>query len=353
MNRLLLIALFLMGVAILFFLCAKPKIPAIVANCTNTSYSDTGIDWAEAIASRSAVILRGQASSAHNLSEALDQFHACEGNLVTLKNELSVTAANPEVTTISVAPKISPYVLSLHKTADRILRIHGYVPTTNAHTLLLSNISQYYPETTIIDELEVVAGAPDSWMQVINEASTGLSRLIEGRAEMIDNELTISGSATSQGIADTVQNTTAADGYRRNYAIKVVAADVDNLISEAASCQDKFNTLLTNEMIHFETGKAIFVAESEVLLQALWFAAEKCPNVNITIEGHTDNLGSESDNERLSNERAAAVISYLVKKGVSAGRLKATGYGESQPIADNNTEEGRELNRRIEFLVGQ
>ena len=73
--------------------------------------------------------------------------------------------------------------------------------------------------------------------------------------------------------------------------------------------------------------------------------------VNIEIAGHTDNQGSDEYNDRLSRDRAKAVYDYLVQHGVAAGRLSYQGYGKRQPIADNETEEGRAANRRTEFRI--
>ena len=74
-------------------------------------------------------------------------------------------------------------------------------------------------------------------------------------------------------------------------------------------------------------------------------------NVVIMIEGHTDAIGSEEVNNRLSKSRAESVKAYLINKGISAKRIKTEGYGESRPIASNNTEFGRKLNRRTEIII--
>ena len=73
--------------------------------------------------------------------------------------------------------------------------------------------------------------------------------------------------------------------------------------------------------------------------------------IKIEIGGHTDNQGSESYNERLSSDRAKAVYDYLVNKGIDSKRMTYKGYGMSKPIASNDTEEGRALNRRTEFTI--
>lgn len=89
------------------------------------------------------------------------------------------------------------------------------------------------------------------------------------------------------------------------------------------------------------------VPELEVLSQFM----ENRKNVVVMIEGHTDSIGSELVNDRLSKMRAESVKSYLIKKGISARRIKTTGYGERRPIASNDTEFGRKLNRRTEIII--
>jgi outer membrane protein OmpA-like peptidoglycan-associated protein len=74
-------------------------------------------------------------------------------------------------------------------------------------------------------------------------------------------------------------------------------------------------------------------------------------SINIEIHGHTDNIGSDSANMILSSERAKAVKNYIIKKGILASRLKTIPFGEKVPVADNNTEEGRKSNRRVEFKI--
>ena len=76
-------------------------------------------------------------------------------------------------------------------------------------------------------------------------------------------------------------------------------------------------------------------------------------NSTLTIEigGHTDNVGSDSYNQKLSEARAKSAVGYLVRKGITSNRLKAKGYGESSPIATNETDAGRTKNRRVEMKV--
>ena len=75
------------------------------------------------------------------------------------------------------------------------------------------------------------------------------------------------------------------------------------------------------------------------------------PDIKAEISGHTDNKGNDNLNKKLSQDRASAVMDYLVKKGVAKSRLLAKGYGKDQPSATNDTDEGRQLNRRVEMKI--
>lgn len=106
------------------------------------------------------------------------------------------------------------------------------------------------------------------------------------------------------------------------------------------------------ERVEFETGKAVLRPVSFPILDQVVAILEAYPTVTkVEIQGHTDNVGSESYNLELSGKRAASVRAYLVKNGVHANRLAAQGYGESQPLMSNKTPKGREANRRVQFLI--
>ena len=102
--------------------------------------------------------------------------------------------------------------------------------------------------------------------------------------------------------------------------------------------------------IFFETGKAEFMNESNDEIDKLAVLLEKNPQMEIEIQGHTDNVGNEEMNKKLSEDRAKAVFDYLVEKGLS-NEINFIGFGSSKPIADNSTDEGRKQNRRVEFVI--
>jgi len=103
--------------------------------------------------------------------------------------------------------------------------------------------------------------------------------------------------------------------------------------------------------IFFETGKWDLLPESFAELDKLVKILNDNPGMEIEINGHTDNVGNDESNLVLSQKRAAAVVTYLLGKGVLSERLDSAGFGETQPVAPNETEDGRALNRRVEFMI--
>jgi outer membrane protein OmpA-like peptidoglycan-associated protein len=114
--------------------------------------------------------------------------------------------------------------------------------------------------------------------------------------------------------------------------------------------QIRIGTPVVLEGVTFETGSARLTSFAKTVLDKIAEGLLLNPKTEIAINGHTDNQGSARFNLKLSQDRANAVKDYLVSKGVSPSRIQAKGYGFTQPIADNNTEEGRIKNRRIEFV---
>ena len=114
----------------------------------------------------------------------------------------------------------------------------------------------------------------------------------------------------------------------------------------------KDNKIEIGEKIQFELNKSVILPQSFGLMDEIADTIKKNPQVKkLSIEGHASAEGDAKKNLKLSDDRAKSVMKYLVDKGVEAARLTAKGFGVTKPIADNNTEEGREKNRRVEFVV--
>ena len=147
--------------------------------------------------------------------------------------------------------------------------------------------------------------------------------------------------AHGYGEAMPVASNDTAEGREKNRRIEIKILEVESM---------KTGIL---ENIYFESGKAVLSRESYPSLNKLAAKMIANPNMKIEVCGYTDNSGDETDNLDLSQRRAEAVVSYLISAGISQERLIATGYGSTNPVASNDTFEGRAKNRRIEVKILQ
>jgi len=106
-----------------------------------------------------------------------------------------------------------------------------------------------------------------------------------------------------------------------------------------------------NEKILFAFGQSTLGASASSNLDKLATVLKENPDTDIEVQGHTDSKGSDDFNMTLSEKRASAVANYLKAKGVASSRIKTKGFGETAPVASNDTEEGRAQNRRVNFLI--
>lgn len=139
--------------------------------------------------------------------------------------------------------------------------------------------------------------------------------------------------------------------YSENFPLQQSAGIHDPVLKDVALSPIKEGQAVVMRNVFFETASYELRPESQTELDRLVQLLNDNPGIYIEIGGHTDNVGTASYNLQLSERRANAVMHYLVNKGISAGRLSAVGYGLTQPIAANDTEEGRALNRRTAFTV--
>ncbi len=110
--------------------------------------------------------------------------------------------------------------------------------------------------------------------------------------------------------------------------------------------------ITVKERIQFETAEDVLLARSKVVLNDVVKALKENPHIHLVeIGGHTDSRGEKDDNLMLSQRRAESVRDYLVSQAVAVQRLRAMGYGDRVPVASNDTPDGREQNRRVEFRI--
>lgn len=136
-----------------------------------------------------------------------------------------------------------------------------------------------------------------------------------------------------------------------DYYLTVV---VKEAMKQDVTASDMFNTLNKDGRIalyiNFDTGKSTIKQESRPIIDQIVQMLKANPDLMISIEGHTDNVGNPQSNMTLSNDRAKSVMAAIVAQGIDASRLSTVGFGQNNPIADNSTEEGRAQNRRVELV---
>jgi OmpA-OmpF porin, OOP family len=146
-------------------------------------------------------------------------------------------------------------------------------------------------------------------------------------------------------------NVGGANGYY-SQTIVTVKDMQQEVTADASSLADSLQTSghVAVYGIHFDIGKAVIQPDSEPILTEIVKLLQQNPDLKLRIEGHTDNQGNSVTNQSLSEKRAQAVVLWLTAKGINASRLSAKGFGASQPVGDNATDQGRAQNRRVELV---
>lgn len=245
-----------------------------------------------------------------------------------------------------------PYIFQAYKDPVALtLTLSGNVPDDKIRTALVDAATRKFFSEKVVDNLKSSLGAPSGFSAAVIPALGALSRLSTGTLVVSDRELKLSGDAFYDAAAVQIRASLGKDfpqgwQYKPEISVKPAAAPVD-----ATVCQQLFSDILGKGSIRFERGRATIDPDSAGLLDRLVETALRCPSGTIEIAGHTDADGDDAANQTLSEKRAQAVVDYLVKAGLPADRFTATGYGSTQPVASNDSDEGKAQNRRIEFLV--
>jgi OOP family OmpA-OmpF porin len=258
----------------------------------------------------------------------------------------------PEGFAVTNEIKAPPYVFQAYKDPVAVtVTLSGYVPDSNVHTAIVQAATRKFFSEKVVDNLKESVGAPTGFAAAVVPALGALSRLSTGTLVVADREVKLSGDAFYDGAATQLRTGSAKDfpqtfQYKADVTVKPAAAPVDSTV-----CQQLFADLLGKGKIRFESGRANIDPDSAGLLDRLIETALRCPTSTIEIAGHTDSDGEDAANQALSEKRAQAVVDYFVKAGLPAARFTAVGYGSTQPVADNESDEGKAQNRRIQFLV--
>jgi len=169
----------------------------------------------------------------------------------------------------------------------------------------------------------------------------------DGVADVNDKCPNKAGLAIYQGCPDTDGD--GLDDF--NDRCPSMPGPIENKGCPKISVEDKKTLDVAMRSVQFDLGKSSLKTVSYKILNQVSRIMEKYPDYNLVISGHTDNTGSASKNQQLSTERAKACYNYILAQSIDENRMSFVGYGESRPIANNNTLRGRTLNRRVEFSL--
>ena len=247
--------------------------------------------------------------------------------------------------------KAPPYIFQAYKDPVAVtLTLTGYVPDNNVHAALVAAAGRKFFNEKVVDNIKASLGAPSGFANAVVPALGALSRLSTGTLVVSDREVKLSGDAFYDAAAAQIRaglkDFPQGWQFKADISVKPASAPVDGTV-----CQQLFSGLLAKGKIRFESGRATIDLDSAGLLDRLIETALRCPSANIEIAGHTDADGEDGFNQALSEKRAQAVTDFLVKAGLPAERFTAMGYGSTQPVASNDTDEGKAQNRRIDFVV--
>lgn len=214
-------------------------------------------------------------------------------------------------------------------------------------------------ESYDLSAVTVLEGLPDesSWLgSVLALLKTAPGNLPVGllRVDGANRYIVVSGDVLEKSARDElntqVVETAEALGFDANPAVRLL--DEGPTEEEVQDLQDDLNEVILDQVVEFEVDSFALTARGKVVLDEVLASLEGAPDdIRVLISGHTDDRGSTAENQLLSEQRARAVLDYLVAAGQAKDRFDIIGHGESQPIESNATEEGRARNRRIEFTA--
>lgn len=279
-------------------------------------------------------------------------------DLGAIQAELKIAEPKPPVaeTAEQSATQSAKDGLLISRTADGV-EISGTVPSEEIKTLVVDQATRKFGRSAVKENLTIQEGIKiaglgyDDFKQIALTSLQAVSRLEQGVADLSADGLSLKGGAYYDAAMTRVKESLSGilpDGFNLNAELSVaapgeaVAADV---------CQTLLKSALSDNTILFESGKATISSDSFGLLDGLIFTARRCPESRIQIAGHTDSDGDDVTNQKLSERRAGAVVTYLTEAGLAENRLEPKGYGESNPVESNDTAEGKAKNRRIEFVI--
>ncbi len=297
------------------------------------------------------------AKLSHGSVELADKTYAIAGEAASSDDFVALADVNGRTLPASLAlkraeiapPRVSPYRFTAERQGAGIV-IAGDVASAVEHQQIVDAVHRKFGAAAVDDRLIYASGAPEGFSAAAEATIQALSRLSGGRADIVDNAVTVSGftyyPAAMDRIAEEIKSG-LPDGFK--LAADTIDARQGDQTVTADQCRDLMQSVLKVGGIGFDGGKADLTEDSEGILDRASAVIARCPAAGVEVGAHSDSDGTASHNRDLTQLRAETIVEYLVAAGVKRERLTAVGYGETKPIADNATAAGKAANRRIEF----
>ena len=247
---------------------------------------------------------------------------------------------------------VSPFTLNASKKDG--VKVSGLSPSREASIVMTAGANRQFGSDLNSVDLTIEAGAPAGFSSAAVKGFEGLAQLNTGSLAISDTTVTLYGVVPVSGSLNDIKDgfeKGLPEGFTGTAILSQVTPPPAPVTPEPVACSAGILEKIAKNKIFFQTAKAGILSDSFGLLDDVAAQIISCAEARFEVAGHTDSDGSESFNQRLSEARAKSVVDYLVNAGVSADRLNAVGYGETNPVVVNSSRENKAKNRRIEFSL--
>ncbi len=240
---------------------------------------------------------------------------------------------------------------------EGLVQLRGRLSDAALRDLAESYAQARFGSTRVYTAARVVEGLPPDWPVRVLTGLEALSKLENGVLRVTPDNVALQGMTHNETANAVISGLLSeklggAERFEIDVAYREPPPPTD-IPPTPEECEAGLASIMTDGKITFEPGSATITASSLDTMNAVADLLEDCGDIRIEIQGHTDSQGRETMNEQLSQARAQSVLNELRARRILTSNFTAKGYGETQPIADNDTEEGREANRRIAFRLIQ
>lgn len=233
--------------------------------------------------------------------------------------------------------------------------MRGRLSNENLRNIADSYAKSRFGSDRVYTAARVVEGLPSDWSTRVLAGLESLSNLSNGAVTVTPDKLTVSGNTGDADASTRIATLLAAKlGEAEEFEINVTyqeKLDPQAALPTPEECLAQIKAITDSSKINFEPSSATIDASTLSTMDEIAEVLKTCGDLPLEIQGHTDSQGREEMNLSLSQARAQSVLNELRARRVRTATFEAKGYGEERPIQDNDTEEGREANRRIEFWL--